>query len=329
MSQSFMSSETSAHAGPPVGGARSGLIAIVVAGILWGTTGVVVQLIRQSADLSPVGIGFYRLAIAALALLLFIVRQLRPAVFVLRTRWWQLLLVGAGLGAYQALYFIAVAWGGVAIATVVSLGLAPVLITGWEAARSHRRPSRAALCSISGAVIGLTLITGFTVSPTGAAPRPLLGLLAALGSGLGYAATTVLSRDISRHVRPLTLTAASTAIGALTLLPFAWLSGGLVLPGMSAATWMVAYLGIVATAVAYALFYMGLRTTTGSVAVVLTLLEPLTAAIFAVVVLGEEVSLPVVLGGGLLLGAVVIASHSARTPGQGRRPERRPATISG
>lgn len=310
MSRLFMSSKASSPAGQPVVAARSGLITIVVAGILWGTTGVVVQLIRQSADLSPVGIGFYRLAIAALALLLFIARQLRPAVLALRSRLWPVLVVGAGLGAYQALYFIAVAWGGVAIATVVSLGLAPVLIAGWEAIRSRRRPACATLCSISAAVIGLALITGCTVSPTGAAPQPLLGLLVALGSGLGYAVTTVLSRNISQYVEPLTLTAATTAIGALTLLPFALLSGGFKLSVLPAAAGMLAYLGVITTAVAYALFYTGLRTTVGSVAVVLTLLEPLTAAVLAVVILGEQVSLPIVTGGGLLLGAVVIASLS-------------------
>jgi len=312
MSRSFMSSNMSAPVGQPAGAARGGLTAIVVAGILWGTTGVVMQLVGQSADLSPVGIGFYRLAIAAVTLLFFVARQLVRAVLGLRSRLWFLLLVGAGLGAYQALYFIAVAWGGVATATVVSLGLAPVLIAGWEAARSRRRPTRAALCSITSAVMGLALITGFTVSPAGAAPRPMLGLLAALGSGLGYAATTVLSRNISRDVRPLTMTAATTAIGALMLLPFAWLSGGFKIPVLSAAAGMLAYLGIVTTAVAYALFYTGLRTTTGSVAVVVTLLEPLTATVLAVVVLGEEISLSIVTGSGLLIGAVVIVSLPRR-----------------
>ena len=288
--------------------ARAGLIAIAAAGILWGTTGVVVQLIRQSADLSPVSIGCYRLAVAALALSLFLARQLRPAVRALRSRRLPLLLIGAGLGAYQALYFAAVAWGGVAIATVVSLGLAPVLITGWEAARSRRRPARAALGSITAAVLGLALITGSPLAPAGAAPRPLLGLLAALGSGLGYAATTVLSREVTRHVKPLPMTAATTAIGALTLLPFALLGGGFRLPVLSAAAGMLAYLGVATTAVAYALLYTGLRTTKGSVAVVLTLLEPLTATVLAVGVLGEKISLPVVTGGALLLVAVVLAA---------------------
>jgi DME family drug/metabolite transporter len=305
MSRSFMSSTMPK---PMPSGQRGGPFAIVVAGILWGTTGVLVQLIRQSVDLSPVGIGFYRLAIAALALMLFIARQWRPAVLALRSRWCFLLLAGCGLGAYQALYFFAVAWGGVAVATVVSLGLAPVLITCWEAARCRRRPTRAALCSITAAVMGLALISGFTTSPTGAAPRPLLGLLAASASGLGYAATTILSRHISRYVQPLAMTASTTAIGALALAPLAWLSGGFQVPVMSAAAGMLAYLGIITTAVAYALFYTGLRTTSGSAAVVLTLLEPLTATALAAVILGEAISISTIAGGALLLGAVVLAS---------------------
>ncbi|GLY98576.1 EamA family transporter [Actinoplanes sp. NBRC 103695] len=280
---------------------------IAVAGVLWGTTGIVVQLIRESTGLSPVAIGFYRLAIAAAALLLV----MRPAFSVLRTRWRPLLVIGVGLGAYQALYFVAVVWGGVTVATVVSLGLAPVLIAGWEAVRSRRRPSRASLVSIAAAIAGLALICG---SP-GAAPRPLLGLLAALASGLGYAITTVIGRTAGERVEPLTLATVSTTVGAATLLPLA-LASGVALPFPSAAAGQLAYLGVVTTAVAYALFYLGLRSTAGSAAVIVTLLEPLTAAVLAVAVLGEQISLPVAAGGFLLLSAVVIASTSPRRFGR-------------
>jgi hypothetical protein len=36
--------------------------------------------------------------------------------------------IGVGVAAYQALYFVGVAWGGVAVATAVALGVAPVAI---------------------------------------------------------------------------------------------------------------------------------------------------------------------------------------------------------
>jgi DME family drug/metabolite transporter len=90
------------------------------------------------------------------------------------------------------------------------------------------------------------------------------------------------------------------ALHPTPLLPFAAMSGGFTFPMMSAATGMLAYLGIVSIAVAYALFYFGLRTATGSMAVTLTLLEPLIAAVLAVVILGENVR-SLVTGGGLLI----------------------------
>ncbi len=328
MSRSFMPSSTSSLAASPLAArgaaaARRGVGDIGAAAFLWGTTGVVVQLVRQSTGLSPVSIGFYRLAVAALVLLVCLAGQLRPAVAALRAQPGLLTLIGAGLGAYQALYFLAVVWGGVAMATVVSLGLAPVLTAGWAAARSRRVPTRATLSGVAAAVLGLALITGFDGSPTEAAPRPLLGLLAAVGSGIGYAGTTALSRRVSRHTRPLVLTTVSTAIGALALLPAALLGGGFRFPAALPDAALLAYLGVAATAAAYGLFYAGLRTTAAGVAVIVTLLEPLTAALLAVVVLGERLTLALCAGGLLLLGAVVTACRADRSA-LGRPAARRP-----
>lgn len=272
---------------------------ISAAGFLWGTTGVVVSFVHRTTGMTPIAIGFARLAIAAAVLLVVNPRSLRA----IRSEPTVLLLIGTGLGVYQALYFIAVAQVGVAVATVVSLGLAPVLLAGWESVRASAMPSRRTILSVLAAVTGLALITGGAAAPAGAGPRPLLGLLAAIGSGLGYAATTALSREISRRIDPMTLTTVSTSVGAVVLLP---LIGGSALPGGALPTAMLIYLGVMATALAYALFYAGLRTTTGSAAVVLTLLEPLTAAALAVLLLGEPLSASITAGGGLLLGAVLL-----------------------
>ncbi|MEU7849979.1 DMT family transporter [Micromonospora parva] len=283
--------------------ARSGLIQITVTGVLWGTTGVAVQLLREDTGLSPVSIGFHRLAIAALVLLACTAGRLRTIVSALRAAPVPLLLTGVGLGLYQALYFAAVAWAGVSVATIVSLGLAPVLAAAWESVHARRLPGPLRLGTLVAAVAGLVLITGATGQPGAAAPAPLLGLLAAAGSGLGYAVTTLISRQVSQRTAPMTLTTVSTAVGALTLAPFA-LVAGVGLPVRLDTVALLLHLGVVTTAVAYALFYAGLRTTPGSVAAVLTLLEPLTAAALAVALLREPLPLPVIVGGVLLLTAV-------------------------
>ncbi|WP_433130880.1 DMT family transporter [Micromonospora sp. CA-240977] len=292
--------------------ARTGLIQITVTGVLWGTTGVAVQLLRDSTGLSPVSIGFHRLAIAALVLLACTAGRLGTLVSALRAAPVPLLLTGVGLGLYQALYFAAVAWAGVSVATVVSLGLAPVLAATWESVRARRLPGPLRLGTLVAAVAGLVLITGATADPTVAAPAPLLGLLAAAGSGLGYAVTTLISRNVSQHTAPMTLTTISTVVGALTLAPFAVVAGVAVPVRLDTVT-LLLHLGVVTTALAYALFYAGLRTTPGSVAAVLTLLEPLTAAALAVALLHEPLPLPVIVGGVLLLTAVAATYLAPRS----------------
>ncbi|MCZ7376075.1 DMT family transporter [Micromonospora sp. WMMC250] len=297
---------------PVVHQARTGLIQITVTGMLWGTTGVAVQLLRDSTGLSPVSIGFHRLAIAALVLLACTAGRLRTVLAALRAAPVPLLLTGVGLGLYQALYFAAVAWAGVSVATVVSLGVAPVLAAAWESARARQIPGPVRLGTLVAAVTGLVLITTATADPGAAAPAPLLGLLAAAGSGLGYAVTTLISRHASQHTTPMTLTTISTVVGALTLAPFALVSG-IGVPVRPDTVALLLHLGVITTAVAYALFYAGLRTTAGSVAAVLTLLEPLTAAVLAVTLLHEPLPLPVVVGGALLLSAVAATYLAPRT----------------
>jgi DME family drug/metabolite transporter len=56
--------------------------------------------------------------------------------------------------------------------------------------------------------------------------------------------------------------------------------------------------------VAYWLFYRGLRSTASEVAGVLTLLEPLTAAVLAAIVVHEQLTPTALVGGTLMLIAV-------------------------
>ncbi len=106
-------------------GHRMGLVQISIAAVLWGTAGVVVRHLHESAGLGPVAIGFYRLLAAALLLLILSGPKLREAVRGLRTHPLSLTLAGIGLGVYQVLYFISVA--------DVGVGYRP-----WSVSGSHR-----------------------------------------------------------------------------------------------------------------------------------------------------------------------------------------------
>lgn len=303
-------------------GHRMGLVQISLAAVLWGTAGVVVRTLKESSGLGPVAIAFYRLLAAALLLLLLSGPKLAEAVRGLRTYPRSLLFAGIGLGVYQVLYFISVAEVGVGVSTVVSLGIAPVITTVIESISGRRRPSARTVLVVTAAVAGLALVSiSSSGAATASAPHPGIGLLAAVGSGVSYALTTIVSRHAAQGISPLVMTTTSSVIGALTLLPLALISGaGFALS--TTAVSQIVYLGAATTVLAYALFYAGLRSTSSSVASVLTLVEPLTATILAVILLSEPLPLLTIAGGVLLLGAIGVLYLAPAGPSVSTKPRR-------
>jgi drug/metabolite transporter, DME family len=291
---------------------RAGLFAVSGGALLWGTTGVAVRIIHDRSGLSAVPIGCYRLLIAAVALALVFRGSAAQR---LKASWerhrWSLVLSGAGLGSYQALYFIGVEDVGVSVSTLVSLAVAPVAIAAASAVTNRRWPGPASLATLACAIGGLALVALASGSPTAAAPHPIIGILASLGSGLGYAATTVLNRRLVKDGEPLLLTAATTAVGGLVLLPLA-LPLGMSVPSDTIANGWLIYIGLASTVVAYWLFYKGLRSVPSEVAGVLTLLEPLAATVLAAVFLHERLTTAGIIGALLLL--LTIAVLYARRP---------------
>lgn len=302
--------------------ARTGVLAISGGALLWGTTGVVAHAVHVRTGLSGESTAFYRVFVAALvlaaargpSLLRFLIGAGRPRVgrvSLLPFRAAEdaarghvlgaLVVAGASLGVSQGLYFVAVADAGVSLATLICIGAAPIAVSVATAVARRRRPSAGSLATVACALAGLALIT----TSTGAAPgaHPVAGVVAALGSGLTYAASTVLSGQFAGSADALTLTGATSIVASLTLLPAALISGAS-LPSDGVSLAGLAYLGIVPTVFAYWLFFGGLRTTSAEIAAVLTLLEPLGATVLAVVLLGETLTAFGWLGAMLLLGAV-------------------------
>lgn len=290
---------------------RRGFLLVVLAALCWGTSGVSGKIVAERAGLGPLDIAWHRMAIGAVVLLLAYAlssRRRRSAAPVALTRGTviRLVLVGAGLAAYQLAYFAAVAMAGVSIATLVALGLAPLLIAVGAALLGHGRPDRATVVALVVALTGLVLLVGVSAGvDTGT--TVLLGGLLAVGSALGYAVVTLAGAGVPAGV-PVTL--AGFAGGALLLTPVA-LVVGLHSTTEPVALAVLIYLGVVPSALAYALFFTGIKTVPGAVASIVTLLEPLTATALATAFLGESLE-PAALAGGLLVLAAVAGLYVRR-----------------
>ena len=109
----------------------------------------------------------------------------------------------------------------------------------------------------------------------------------------------------------LTVTGFGFTLGGLILMSLAAAVGGLSFrPGPEAAGLLIA-LGTGPTAVAYTLYFRGLRTAAASTAALLALLEPLTGAVLAAFVLGQRLSAAGIAGAVTLVAAVIVTVRDA------------------
>jgi drug/metabolite transporter, DME family len=300
--------------------ARTGLLQVCGAGVLWGTGGLVVTVLHERDGLGAMTISAWRMAMAAVALIGFAVVTRRSGLVLetLRTHPVLAVLVGCGTALYQGLFFVSVLLVGVSVATVVSLGLAPILAAIWEHATARTRPSGREAGVLFAALGGLVLISATAGhGPRAPGDRPVLGLILAVASGATYAATTVLGHSLASRVDSVALTTCATAAGAVALAPFLGLaaaSGGPLATRGAVSLALLVYLGVATMALAYGLLYAGLRTTSGSAATVGTLVEPLSAALLAAVLLGERLTWPALVGGALILLAVLALHPTGENP---------------
>ncbi|MCQ4084863.1 EamA family transporter [Streptomyces sp. RB6PN25] len=307
-----------------------GVLCVAFAGAAWGTTGAAAVLIHRGSGLGPLAMTFWRCVGGLVVLLpLYAVARgnRRPVSAGSREPRWRacarIVATGLGLTVFQGAYFAAVQATGLAVATVVTLGATPVLVAVAERFTVGERLGRAGGTAVAGALTGLAVLVLGGSGAGGAVRADGVGLAAL--SAAGYASVILLARHHrlgGGEADALRTTVWSFVIGAVCLLPFAaaegmWPSGH----QLGRTLGLFGYLAAVPTALAYAAYFAGLAVVRGSTAAVLTLIEPVTAAVIAVVALGERLAATTVVGTVMLVGAVaVLAVSEARLGAEPRRP---------
>lgn len=276
---------------------------VLLAAMLWGTTGTAQSFIE--GDAHPLAIGAMRLGIGGFTLLIFVVLA---KTLVWKEIPWKAALVSAALMAlFQPLFFSSVQLTGIAIGTVASIGSAPVFSGLLEWLIMKRRPDRVWAAATASAITGCLLL----FSDKQAAVIDPLGIALALGAGLSFAGYAISSKRVLDRMDAVPAVAVIFSLGALALLPFL---------GMLDISYaanpenlaVIVYLGIGATSLSYILFSRGLKKIPSSSAVTLSLGEPLTAALLGVFIVGERLSAVSWAGVLLLLGGILILTFAKK-----------------
>jgi len=278
-------------------------LCLVLSGLLWGTGGLIGTLFGRAAGLSALSVAAYRLLAGGGLIIAFLPLN--------GTRWpagraaWTRIAVNGLLSAlFQGCYFAAISLTSVSLATLVTIGGTPVIVAVAEHARGRRTLGRAGVLTMAMALAGLGLLVG---RPGGGFSEAavLAGTGLSLVSAAGFAAVTLIGTSPVTGLDELSLNGFGFTLGGLALLPLAAVSGGLGFRPGPASAGLLAALAIGPTAVAYTLYFRGLRKASASTAALLTLIEPLAAAVLAALVLGDRLSALGVAGAVMLLAAVV------------------------
>jgi len=284
---------------------RRDFLFIVCASVSWGTVGVASQILYGYGATNALSLTFLRLAIATPVFFLASWISLGRHLFHIKRRDLRtMMLMGSMIALSQVCYVAAISSAGVSVSTLIAICAAPVLIVLLSALIARERLTLMTLIALLAALSGTVLLVA-THSHAGGGTVSLFGALLAFLSACGYAGFVFCGRLLTSSYHPLQINSVSFGTGALMLLVCA--SSTRLVLAYPAGGWLILlYLGCVPTALGYGLFQIGIRSLSATVASIVTMCEPLTAAFLAWILFREELGPFGLLGAGFLLGAMAI-----------------------
>ena len=302
-----------------------GILPILVCSVFWGAVGLV--SVYAPAAASPESVGAAGMIVTGTLML-----AARPGARTLirraRGRDRLLLVIGSiGQLAYPLAFFPAVRDLGVALATAITLGSAPLFAGLMARFVERRRLTRRWLRCAPIAVAGTVLMVAGDAS---AHAVSMIGVLLALIPGLAYATvSTVAARLIGQGKASGDVYGTMFGASAVWSVPVLLLCGthGLVsVRGIA----VVLFFGCVTNYLCYTMFGSALRYTSAATATTVTLAEGAVGTLLGVFAHGEHLAAPAWAGLGLLAVALVLLSLPRRAAGAraaGLPDERRTAPL--
>jgi len=264
---------------------------MALAAVLWSTSAI----FAKSLDLPGPVMAFYRAVFAAIFLGLLLPRHHKP------TQWRPSLLGMMLCFAVMNLSFVSAMTLTTAANAIFLQYTAPV----WMILACHywlkESVDRSSVISVGVGLVGVAIIVGSE------APRDAAGVSLALLAGVSFGFLAVFLRRLN-GIHPWWLTFLNHAFAAVVLVPVLWALGELpkVMEVSGAQLAGLAAFGILQMALPYVLFSYSLKSISPQEAGILGLIEPLLNPILAFFWVGERASVGTILGGTVILAAVLL-----------------------
>ncbi|MCX7970636.1 MAG: DMT family transporter [Negativicutes bacterium] len=284
--------------------------AVCLSALMYGLGGTVLKTLTNSG-VPPLFLIKLRL-LGTVMVLLVVLWWWRPGWLGIHRRdFWRFIRLGVfGFAAFMASAMTAVSLAGVGMAVFLQF-LAPAMVAVYQ-----RFFCRQPLPGAVTLAILLSMAGGFLmVAGQHRLSDNLAGVGLALLSALCYAYNTVQAKRLSAVYSPVTVLFYGMLVAMVIWLAvpvdFSWQVVAR-LP-----VWMYAYMIVCYTLLPYALFYVGIRHLPPVNAGITAASEPVIAAVVAFFALGEQMGGWQMLGGSLVLAAVVVLQLQPAEPGPG------------
>ena len=280
---------------------RKALILFISLSIIWGLPYLFIKY--AIAELDPIIVVFARTAPAAIILLAWSAYR---GVLKDNLKYWKPAAVFAIVEMVFPWWLITDAEReldsgitGLLIATVPLFGVIIARLRGDRTASSPKR-----LVGLALGLVGVGLLVGLD---PGDLNLPLLQVAMVLISSVGYAVGPIVISSTLGKADSTTIIGMSLAILSILYIPFAWRTWPTEMPSAQALS-SLAVLAIVCTVAAFMIFFRLIAEIGGIRATLVTYINTAVAVVLGVVLLGEPVTLGLILGFPLVLGGSWLAS---------------------
>ncbi|MDN2661973.1 DMT family transporter [Psychromonas sp. 14N.309.X.WAT.B.A12] len=291
---------------------KQGVFAILFSSLLWGTTGTAAS---YASSISPLAIGSFTMGIGGLLLAINGAKHIRLDINRLLQARYVLLIGAIALAIYPLAFYSAMRLSGVAIGTVVSIASAPFFVAIIERLFSKENNIDGYwLFSLLLGAIGIAFLASTETSVSSSTldmSNKYLGILLGFVAGFTYALYSWAAKAlINRGVSSKSAVGSIFGLGGILLVPVFLLNTNTFIIS-SVNTMVLLYIAIIPMFIGYLCFGFGLKTIHASKATLLTLFEPAVAAIFAVCVVGESISLLGWFGLFLIMICLLLQSYKS------------------
>ena len=288
-----------------MGATRKGMLNVLIAAILWGSSGVCAQYIMEHSQMGSPFLTMIRLLSGGFILLTFSFLHGDGIFRVLKNRKDAIsLLIFSLVGAMtvQLTFLMAIEKSNAATATVLQF-LSPTIIVAWFAIVRKARPGRFVFAAIATSLVTHGDPTSLSIS--GAA------LFWGIASAFAAAFYTTWPSTLIARYGTLPIVGWSMLLGGAMLLPFyAGQGTHIVITGNLLLAFF--YLVVIGTSLTFSLYLKGAQMIGGPKASILSCAEPLSSAFLSLLLLGISFTLPDWLGTLLILSSVILISLDSR-----------------